>query len=171
MIIIKYILLILILIASSKIGIIIAKKYKNRVIELGEFKEAINILKTKIKFTYEPLSEIFNEISEITSENISKVFKQTSINMQKMSVMHSWEQSLEGFKNILSLNKDDINVLKGLGKMLGKTDVEGQISEIEVVSEFIETQIKKADIECNKNEKMYRTLGTIIGLAIAIILF
>lgn len=171
MLVLKYILLVLILAASSKIGIIIAKKYKNRVIELSDFKETINILKTKIKFTYEPLSEIFNEISEITSENISKIFKQTSLNMKKMPVMQAWEQSLEESKNILSLNRDDINVLKGLGKMLGKTDVDGQISEIEVVSEFIETQIKKADIECSKNEKMYRTLGTIIGLAIAIILF
>ena len=53
----------------------------------------------------------------------------------------------------------------------GKTDVEGQISEIEVTLDFIDTQIKNAEYECKKNEKLYRTLGTIVGLAIIIILF
>lgn len=57
-----------------------------------------------------------------------------------------------------------------MGRCCGKTDVEGQISEIRLTSDFIETQIKKAEEECKKNEKLYQTLGTIAGLAIAIIL-
>lgn len=48
--------------------------------------------------------------------------------------------------------------------------MQGQISEIELNRDFIETQIKKAEEECKKNEKMYRTLGTIVGLTIVIIL-
>ena len=52
MIIIKFIILITIFGASTSIGFLMSKKYKNRVIELREFKNAINILETKIKFTY-----------------------------------------------------------------------------------------------------------------------
>lgn len=52
----------------------------------------------------------------------------------------------------------------------GKTDVEGQISELEVTGNFIDTQIVKAEEERKKNEKLYKTLGTIVGLAIVIIL-
>lgn len=52
----------------------------------------------------------------------------------------------------------------------GKTDVEGQISEIEITANFIETQISKAEEECKKNEKLYRTLGSIVGIALVIIL-
>lgn len=55
--------------------------------------------------------------------------------------------------------------------MLGKTDVEGQVSEINITSDFIDTQINKAEEECKKNEKMYKSLGSIVGLAIVIILF
>ena len=55
MIIIKYAMLITIFLASFSVGRIISKRYKNRVIELKKFKDAINILETKIKFTYEPL--------------------------------------------------------------------------------------------------------------------
>ena len=52
----------------------------------------------------------------------------------------------------------------------GQTDVEGQIREINLTSNFIDTQIEKAEDECKKNEKLYRTLGTIVGIAIVIIL-
>lgn len=48
--------------------------------------------------------------------------------------------------------------------------MEGQVSEIELTSSFIDMQINKAEEERKKNEKMYRTLGTVIGLAIVIIL-
>lgn len=170
MIITKYILLILILIGSSGIGMLISKKYKNRVIELKRFKETINILETKIKFTYEPLAEIFNQISNMIEGNLASIFKETSIKMKEKSVKQAWNESIELYKNILSLNKEDIEIVKGLGKMIGQTDVDGQVSELEMVSNFIDTQIKKAEEECNKNEKLYRTLGTIVGLAIVIIL-
>ena len=42
--------------------------------------------------------------------------------------------------------------------------------EIELTLNFIDTQILKAEEERKKNEKMYRSLGTIVGLAIVIIL-
>ena len=59
MIIIKYIMLITIFLASFSGGKLISKRYKNRVIELRKFKDAINILETKIKFTHEPLRRDF----------------------------------------------------------------------------------------------------------------
>ena len=70
----------------------------------------------------------------------------------------------------MCLNQEDINIIKGLGKQLGKTDVEGQVSEIALTNEFLDIQIKDAEEQCKKNEKMYKTLGTIIGIAIVIIL-
>ena len=52
---IKYFMLILVFISSSLIGRLISKKYIDRVEELKEIKNALNIFKSKIKFTYEPL--------------------------------------------------------------------------------------------------------------------
>ena len=54
--------------------------------------------------------------------------------------------------------------------MLGKTDVSGQLNEINLTMNFLDSQILSAEEKCKKNEKMYRTLGTIFGLAIIIIL-
>lgn len=53
----------------------------------------------------------------------------------------------------------------------GKTDIEGQMSEINLFKEMLKTKIAKAEEEKKKNTKMYRSLGTITGLVIIIILF
>lgn len=170
MIIIKFIILITIFGASTSIGFLMSKKYKNRVIELREFKNAINTLEAKIKFTYEPIPEIFNQISKNLENNISKIFNKASEYIGENTTKEAWDKAIEELIPELNLNNEDIKIIKNLGNLLGKTDIDGQISEIKVTSNFIDTQIIKAEEERKKNEKMYRNLGTIVGLAIVIIL-
>ena len=62
MLIVKYIILVLLFSSSSYIGILISKKYQNRVKELKELKTNFNMFLTKIKMTYEPIPKIFEEI-------------------------------------------------------------------------------------------------------------
>lgn len=168
MLIIKYFILFLILLSSSLIGKFLSKKYVYRLEELEEIKNALNILKTKIKFTYEPIPEIFREISENTSKNVGNIFKQASQKMENTTANNAWEQSVEETETNLKL--EDKNVIKKLSKLLGQTDVEGQVSQIEITENFLETQIKEAVQEKQKNEKLFTRLGTIMGLAIVIIL-
>ena len=72
---IKLLILNLILITSTIIGITFSKKYAYRVKELQEMKNALNIFMTKIKFTYEPLGEIFKQIiiSRKSGQKIQKI--------------------------------------------------------------------------------------------------
>ncbi len=171
MVFIKYTILFFIFFIAAWTGNLISKKYRNRVDELKSFKEAFNILESKIKFTYEPLGEIFEEISNLYSQNsIKAIFIGAKNNMKKSGLKTSWNNAIENNKRDLSLNNEDLNIIKSLGNMLGKTDVDGQLSEIKLSMSFLDTQIAIAEEECKKNEKMYRTLGTIFGLAIIIIL-
>lgn len=169
MLILKYIFIFLVFIICYIIGQVISKKYILRLEELKEFKNALNIIENKIKFTYEPLGEIFIQISKMFSKSISEIFVQASKNLRKENAQEAWENALEN--SITNLNKDDIENIKNFGKMLGKTDKEGQISSIELTKTFLEIQIEKARKEEEKNSKMYKTLGAIIGLAFVIILF
>ena len=168
MILIKGSILFLIFISSTFIGILIAKSYKNRVSDLEEMKNALNILKTKMKFTYEPIPEIFKQISQNTKASISKIFLDASQKMKNTSAGEAWKDALNSSKTYMK--KEDINILNGLNKLLGKTDIDGQISEIELTNNFLDRQIEKATKEQEKNEKLYKTLGMITGLAIVIIL-
>lgn len=165
---IKYFMLFVILVTCSLIGKYVSKKYIIRVNELEEMKNALNMFQSKIKFTYEPIPEIFEEISKNTSSTIGQVFQTAKEKMLTNTANIAWDQAIEESQNCLT--KDDKHVLKTLSKLLGQIDSEGQISQIEITQKFLETQIKEAQEEKTKNEKLYSKLGITIGLAIVIIL-
>lgn len=165
----KYILLLVIFALSTAIGLLIAKSYQNRVVELKEFKNILNIMKTKIKFTYEPLAEIFKQISKDNESEVEKIFGQMANQITYYQAKDVWENCIQDAD--ISIKQEDKDILKKLGKLLGQTDIEGQISEIEVIENFLDMQIENAEDERKKNQKMYKTLGIVAGLVFVIILF
>ena len=168
MLIIKYIMLFLVFASASLIGKYLSKKYVYRLEELEELRNSLDILKTKIKFTYEPLPEIFDEISKISKKNVAQIFKTAKENMNSENAGIAWNQAVELNQN--NLKDEDKEILKMMSKMLGQTDVEGQISQIEITEKFLDTKIQDAQIEKQKNEKLYTKLGTTVGLVIVLIL-
>lgn len=169
MIILKTAILLIILVFSFIIGNLVSRKYINRVNDLKEIKNALNMFKTKIKFTYEPIPEIFYDISKNLKPNISEIFKKSSIDMNNnIMAGEAWKQAISSANT--NLSEEDINIVQGLSKLLGQTDIDGQLSEIELTNSFLNTQIKKAEIEQEKNVKLYKTLGLTIGLTVVILL-
>ena len=128
---IKYCMLFFVFLSSTLIGKYISQKYSFRLEELEEMKNALNMFKSKIKFTYEPIPEIFNEISQDTCKTISALFGKAKEKMKQETASEAWEQAIE---------------------------------------ELLDKQIKEARNEKEKNEKLYKKLGSTIGLAIVIIL-
>lgn len=170
MYVLKLIILLTIFSTSTIIGVLISKKYSNRVKILKNLKNALNIFEVKINYSFETIPEIFKEISEKIDGVAGKIFSDTVKNMEKnMLAGEAWEKSIEQ-NGKETLRKEDISSIKSLGKMLGKTDIEGQINQIQLVNEFIDSQINDAVNEKNKNEKMYQKLGAIVGLIIVIVL-
>ena len=168
MIVVKYIIIFLVFLICFLLGNIISKRYTLRVKELKDFSNALNIIENKIKFTYEPLSEIFIQTSRLLSENMSNIFIKASGYMKEFSNEEAWNKGVD--ETSTYLNKEDIENIKSFGKLIGKTDKEGQVSHIELTRSFIELQLEKARKEEEENAKMYKTLGVIIGFAIVIIL-
>lgn len=169
MVVVKFLILTLVFVASLSIGVLIAKKYVNREKELKDMKNALNIFETKIKFTYASVPEIFEDISkQFKGKVVGQIFEKACILMKDRPAGEAWKEGIEQVE--ANMTTDDKTILINLGKLLGKTDVEGQISEIELVTNFLDTQIKLAEIDRGKNEKLYKTLGGVIGLTLVIIL-
>lgn len=164
----KYFMLFIVLVVCSLIGKYLSKKYVIRVNELEEMKNALNMFQSKIKFTYEPIPEIFGEIAQASDKSVGQVFRLAKEKMESKTANVAWEEAIEETEN--NFTKDDKYVLKTLSKLLGQTDIEGQTSQIEITQKFLETQLKEAYKEKEKNEKLYSKLGTTIGLVIVIIL-
>lgn len=116
---IKYIMLLFLFISSTILGKMLSQKYVEREKELEDIKNALNIFKTKIKFTYSPISEIFEEISlNSTTKNISNLFLKSKENMEELPASDSWLMALEETSRNMNLQDEDIQKLKTLSKLL-----------------------------------------------------
>lgn len=166
MLILKYLILGTIVFSSSYIGILKARTFENRVKELNKFQNALLMFKTKIEFTYEPIKNIFEEISKVVYQNEENVFL-NSINIER-NITIAWNEAIKNLKS--DFKDEDKEIIKMFGKLLGKTDITGQVNEIELTMKLIEKQIEKAELEKNQNTKLYKTMGIVLGMGICIIL-
>lgn len=112
----RYILFLLIFVASVFLGKLLSKKYVERVKELKEMKNCLNVFKSKIKFTYEPIGEIFEEISMNTKSGIGEIFEEAKENMKLELAGRSWEKAVDNSEN--NLTKEDRVTIKMLSKLL-----------------------------------------------------
>src|SRR5574344_1842189 len=104
LVLVKFLILCVLLLITSWLGIILSKKYSNRVKELKQIKTGLNILENKIKFTYEPIPEIFEEIGLNFTGNVSDIFKKTCESMKDLDAGKAWIHSVNTIN--CNLNKE-----------------------------------------------------------------
>ena len=80
----KILFLLAVLVLSTMIGNAIAKKYSNRVNELQETITALEILESRINYTYDTIPDIFAFISRHLKTNI-KIVEELKNNIQKIN--------------------------------------------------------------------------------------
>jgi stage III sporulation protein AB len=119
------------------------------------------------------LADAFKRIYKTSSIEAAVIFKDaaTYLEVNGTTADIAWEKAIEENYQKLALNKEDKAILMNFGKMLGKSDLEGQINNIKLISSQLKLQELKAEEMRTKNEKMYRSLGVLSGMAIVIILF
>lgn len=113
---IKYCMLFFVFLSSTLIGKYISQKYSFRLEELEEMKNALNMFKSKIKFTFEPIPEIFNEISQNTCKTISKIFEKAKEKMKQKTASEAWEEAVDEVEG--NINQEDKQTVKTLSKLL-----------------------------------------------------
>ena len=173
MIILKLILYIVVFISSSFIGFLFGGKYSKRVTSLASLQQSIRLLQTEIIVFANPFPYAINNISKRISEDMVNVY---SIIMNEMIINQSGDlyngfiESIYYLKNNCLLKEEDIDVFLSLGKVIGKTDRIDQELQFKYVLNEIDHLIVDAKEEKIKNEKMYRSLGILMGLGMIIIL-
>ncbi len=117
MILIKSVILCAIFGGSALIGIMISNKYRYRTTQLREMKKALNFLEAKIEYTYEPLADIFIDISNNIKREIGSIFKVAAIKMKDISAQEAWEYSVDISQT--SLNSQDLYIVKDFRQNIG----------------------------------------------------
>lgn len=170
---VKFILILLVFILATVIGYLLAGRYKTRVAELNDLIFALDVFETKIKYTYDSLTTSFLYIADNLKTKVYRLFYITAEILKEnrnVSAGDCFKQVIDDEKIFLALNKDDIEIIKGLGVSLGQVDIDGQLKTIKLVSDSLKKQLDEAIDDNKKNFKLYRNMGVLSGLVIMIIL-
>lgn len=169
----KILFLLAIFALSTMIGIIISKKYSNRVNELQETITALEILESRINYTYDTIPEIFDFIARHLKTNVRNIFEYTAekLNIDKnFSAGELFNSTIDEEKILLDLNDEDIEALRGLAVSLGQVDLESQLKNIRLIIKTLMSQLEVAKKEKDKNFKLCRNMGVMVGVLLIIIL-
>jgi len=171
--IIKIIGSILVFSASSFLGYVLSKDCTRRPFELRMLQSQLQIFENEIAFLSNLLADAFKKVYRSSNCSVSVFFIETEQKLIQnigLNASEAWESAVRENLKKTSLNKEDEEILVSFGKLLGNSDVEGQIKNIRLTLSQLKLQEQKAEEFKKKNEKMFKTLGVLGGLAIVIIL-
>ncbi len=169
----KWILCILILLAGVGIGQLKAKSYDNRVYHLHELITTLKVLESEMKYRLDPLPVLFLRVSKI-KEGMSRSLLETAglllQNQAARDLPDIWMEAVETAYLESALNKEDKRIIADLGIELGKTDMESQYGMFLRIYSLLEAQVAEAIEEKKTKGRMYKSLGSAIGVLIVILL-
>jgi stage III sporulation protein AB len=158
---------------SSLIGMEMAKGYVLRTRELQEIIGVLTRLDTEIHHYATRLPEALQRSGCITSGPVGRLFDRTSellVGQMLSGVREAWRTALSEAGAALHLDQEDLEILARLGDQLGSSDREGQRRYIHLTLQQLAVQEEKAQALRQKYERMYKSLGVLGGLALAILL-
>lgn len=170
---IKVLLSILIIVSSFLIGYVISLSYSLRIKFLNDISYLINLLETEIDYSNTYLPDILYKISLDSKHKSTKIFSETYNNLlssENTSLQDAWKKSINNNYKKLPMSEKDKDILLDFGYSLGKTDKENQKKNIKYTIIKLENQLKEAENQKSKNERLYKNLGALIGIAIVIII-
>lgn len=167
MVVIKIISLFLIVALCTILGVKKSKKYENREYILRESITLFKGIENEIKYMLMPLPNAI----EITRQGLLTNLKDTMGNISYMMLRKNLNASDVAFEidKLSELNLYDKQILTQGIVNLGASDVEGQVNVISLAVNSLENRLEEAIEEKKKNTKLYKTVGLMTGLMIAVI--
>lgn len=171
---IKLIISLTIIGCSSLIGFIYANAFIDRTKLLGSLLSTLQMLETEILYSATPLPELLKKVAKKSKPEISNILLATSDTLYKKEGLlfaDVWEKAVEKETEYTSFTKEDIEILVTLGKNMGISDSKDQIKHIHLTMEEVKRSYEQSIVMQNKNVKLYRNLGILLGITIVIIFF
>jgi len=162
------------IIGCTAMGFYFAAKEGLRVRDLQEFKKALMILSSEIEHMRAPLPVACANIAKRTTKQVSTLFLEFSKLLEASegeTAYQLWMQALEGQKPYVHLAEEDWEIMESFGKTLGYLDKNMQQNAIAYAVEYIDEKTAGLLAQADKNKRMYRSLGVIGGLLLAIVLW
>ncbi len=164
----KYAGLAVIIAVTSLLGNYFSSVIKMRLNNLKKINYLIDEIITLLRFNGSTVYEITNHLAN--NERFSDFsFLSNITTNENISFQQSWCSALKTYP-IFSLKASDLDILADIGRKLGTSDMEGQLSMLNLQRTELEMLISSVEEDCEKKSKLYRSLGVLAGAFISVML-
>lgn len=165
---------IMIVVAGGMIGLMMARQFRLRPLQLRDLQAALHILDTEIGYASTPLPEAVVKAGHCVEgptaglfANVAKILK----TRKGFTATEAWQSALQDFKENSALQKGDLEILTVFGQTLGGTDKEEQRKSIQLACQQLKNQQSKAEEERAKNETLWQYAGFLFGMLLVILIY
>ena len=163
----------IVILSCTFLGFVLSADCRKRPQQLRDLQSMLQMFENQISYLSDVITEAFIRIGKVCRSETGIFFTSTVEILNESrnrSACQAWEQAVRQNIKKTALNKEDEEILLTFGKMLGCTDLEGQIKNIRLALDQLKHQEVKAEVSRSRNEKMYRSLGVLGGIAVVIVL-
>lgn len=165
----------IIVVSSTMGGLYISKSYSERPRQLRAMQQALQMLETEIVYGAVPLDLAMKHIGDRLSGTLIKnFFIAMSANLKELdgaSTYECWRAAINRHFGQTSMKAQDKEILLQFGQTLGISDREDQMKHIKLAIQNLATEESLAREDQVKYEKLSRSLGVLVGLLIAILIY
>jgi stage III sporulation protein AB len=163
----------IVLLSSGFLGYILSTDCKKRPQQLRELQALLQMFENQISYLSDVLAEAFERIYRSSNCEVAVFFSSTveKLKMNRgLNASQAWEAAIRENIKKTALDKEDEEILVSFGRILGSSDLDGQVKNIRLALSQLKMQEQKAEANRKKNEGMYKSLGILGGLAVVIVL-
>ena len=157
----------LIVLTGAAIGYLQSKRLSARTLFFEEYQRFLSELTLQIRYDSSSLQRILEKFSGY--QRLSPMLKTCCERIREgESFFEAWNQGVGRLSKDNGLVKGDVELLLDLGKGLGISDLEGQLSHLKLNDELTRLRLEEAR-ECKaKKGKLYQMLGLSLGITTAL---
>jgi len=164
----------LIITSSTFLGLLFGGRFRDRVNNIKLLYNCIQILETEVIYSANPIPDALYEVYRKGNKKVSYIFKDIKehlVSNKNSTLLDSFIYATTTFKEKMFLEDEDIEVIISLARSLGVSDRIDQEKHFKTALIQLQTQQDYAEEKRSINEKLYRSLGVLLGLAIVIIMY
>ena len=164
----KYAGLSIIIAVTSFVGCYFSSALRTRLINLKKINYLIDEIIILLRYKSSTVYEITDYL--VSNERFSDFAFLCNIKADNsIPFQQNWSNAVKSAPPS-SLKEGDIEILADIGKNLGTSDMEGQLSMLSLQRAELEMLISSAETDCERKSKLYRSLGVLTGAFISVML-
>lgn len=171
---VKFIGALMILMASTAIGILKGHHLAARPKQFQQLRSDLTLLEMEVNYAATPLPEALAKVAHYSEEPIRTLWVETRAglsNGEGLLAEEAWQQGVEALANKGAFKEIDLSVLRDFGAGLGLANRQEQLKKFKLLQEQLRSLQLQAEEVRTKNERMWRTMGVLGGIALIILLY